>query len=132
VLRLYLDCELARREIPTLAMIRATPTELAAKARSLARAIRRAAGEHFEASLAPGASRVGGGAFPEQDLPTMLVRVRPKDASLSANTLRERLLAVDTPLVGRVEDAFFCLDPRTLAKEEFPQAARALAQAAAI
>jgi L-seryl-tRNA(Ser) seleniumtransferase len=129
VLRLYLDPELARREIPTLAMIRATPTELAAKARSLARAVRRAAGERFEVSLAPGVSRVGGGAFPEQDLPAMLVRVKPRDASLSVDALRDRLLATDPPLVGRVEDSFFCLDPRTLRKEEFPRAAAALAQA---
>jgi len=81
-------------------------------------------------SLAGGNSRVGGGAFPEHDLPTTLVRVKPRDASLSVDALRERLLATDPPLVGRVEDSLFCLDPRTLAKEEFPQAAGALAQAA--
>ena len=130
VLRLYLDPEMARREIPTLAMIRATPRELAAKARQLARAIRREAGESFEVSLAAGTSRVGGGAFPEKDLPATLVRIHPKDASLSVEDLRARLLATDPPLAGRVEESFFCLDPRTLAKNEFPQAARALAQAA--
>jgi len=129
VLRLYLDPELARREIPTLAMIRAMPQELAAKARQLARAIRREAGGSFEVSLTAGTSRVGGGAFPEKDLPGTLVRVRPKDSSLSVDDLRGRLLATDPPLVGRVEESFFCLDPRTLAKNEFSLAAKTLALA---
>jgi L-seryl-tRNA(Ser) seleniumtransferase len=133
VLRLYLDPELARREVPTLAMIRATPEELAAKARALARTLKRAVGEFFAVSVRPGASRVGGGAFPERDLPTRLVCLSPREESgaPALDELRRRLLDTDPPLVGRVEDDLFCLDPRTLAREEFKLVAQALAMAAA-
>jgi len=130
VLRLYLDPAVARREIPTLAMICATPKELADKARRLARVLKRAVGTHFEVSIRPGASRVGGGAFPERDLPTSLVCLYPLDASLKVDDLRERLLDTDPPLVGRMEDGRFCLDPRTLTIPEFTLAASALALAA--
>ncbi|WP_243439749.1 L-seryl-tRNA(Sec) selenium transferase [Fundidesulfovibrio soli] len=130
-LRLYLDPELARAQVPTLAMICAAPKELAAKARALAGLLRRRLGNVLEASTVPGASRVGGGAFPERDLPTTLVRLEPRDASISADALRERLLGTDPPLVGRIEDGRFCLDPRTLDKNEFPLAAQSLGQALA-
>ena len=130
-LRLYLDPELARAQVPTLAMICASPKELAAKARALAGVLRRKLGDKLEASTVPGASRVGGGAFPERDLPTTLVRIEPRDAALGADALRQRLLGTDPPLVGRIEDGRFCLDPRTLDKTEFPLAAQSLGQALA-
>lgn len=130
VLRLYLDPDLARREIPTLAMICASPEELNAKAKTLVRVLKRAVGAYFAISLRPGASRVGGGAFPERDLPTTLVCLYPKDSPLTVDELRMRLLDTDPPLTGRVEDGLFCLDPRTLSKDEFALVATALGQAA--
>ena len=130
VLRLYLDPERAAREIPTLAMIRATPATLRQKARALAATIAKHAGQAFEASVRPGVSRVGGGAFPERDLPTFLVCLYSKDERVTPDVLRARLLRCDPPLVGRVEDGRFLLDPRTLARDEYIVAAKALAQAA--
>ncbi len=131
VLRLYLDPEEARSEVPTLSMICATPDELAAKAKSLARVLKKAVGEHFDVSVRPGASRVGGGAFPERDLPTSLVCLSANDSGLNPDVLRARLLDTDPPLVGRVEEGLFCLDPRTISKDEFQLVAGALALAAA-
>jgi len=128
-LRLYLDPELARAQVPTLAMICAAPRELAAKARGLAGLLRRRLGDSLEVALAPGASRVGGGAFPEKDLPTTLVCLSVKAGSMSVEALRERLRRSDPPLVGRLEDGRFCLDPRTLDKKEFPLVVQALGQA---
>jgi L-seryl-tRNA(Ser) seleniumtransferase len=127
-LRLYLDPDLARRRIPTLRMICAGPEELRSKARKLSRLVKKTlAGTDAAITVREGASRTGGGAFPEYDLPTWLVcartpRVRP-------DALRGALLRTDPPLVARVEDDALCLDPRTLAEEEFPLAARALAHA---
>jgi L-seryl-tRNA(Ser) seleniumtransferase len=40
--------------------------------------------------------------------------------------LRQGLLATDIPVIGRVEDGRFCLDPRTLMDEEFPLVAAAV------
>jgi L-seryl-tRNA(Ser) seleniumtransferase len=74
---------------------------------------------------------VGGGAFPEQDLPTTLVAVNPANPDISAACLRERLLATDPPMVARIEDDALCLDPRTLLDDELALAAKVLAQALA-
>lgn len=126
-LRLYLDPELARERIPTLNMITASESALRSRARRLAERLSRELGDRAEVSMRRDVSRVGGGAFPEQDLPTTLVRVSPRD--ISARVLRQRLLAADPPLVGRLEDDGFCLDPRTLESTEYSITARALAAA---
>ena len=63
----------------------------------------------------PDVSRVGGGAFPECDLPTSLGCLTPQEgAPLTASGLRQALLATTPPLLGRLEEGAFCLDPRTL------------------
>lgn len=128
-LRLYLDPELARREIPTLRMITAEAEELERLARRLARRLRRGLRERLNVKLFPGASRVGGGAYPERDLPTTLVGVRPAQDGLSVDQLKERLLQSDPPLIGRIERNRFCLDPRTLDEAEHALVSEALAQA---
>ena len=125
-LRLYIDEPHARRRVPTLAMLLAQPDELNARARRLASRIRRALGALAVVELVPGASRVGGGSFPENDLPTTLVRVRP--VALSAQNLRQRLLSASPPLMGRVEADAFCLDPRTLTEADLPEVAASLRQ----
>ncbi len=122
-LRLYLDPEKARRDVPTLAMITASAEELRAKARSLRRKLR-PVDDWADVDLKNGFSRVGGGSFPEQDLPTVLVAVRPR--TMDVDTLRQGLLALDVPVIARVEEDAFCLDPRTIMVEEFGLLARAL------
>lgn len=128
-LRLYLDPEAARREIPTLAMMTAAPDELARKARKLAAILKKALAGHYGVKTVPGASRVGGGAFPEHDLPTTLVALTPLGDAPGPDELRRRLLATDPPLAARIEDDAFLLDPRTLLDDEFRLVAEVLRQA---
>jgi len=123
-LRLYLDPEQARRTVPTLAMITAGPEELRARAGRLRRRLSRALAGLAAVTMKPGFSRVGGGSFPEQDLPTTLVSVAP--AGMDVESLRQGLLAADIPVVGRMEDGAFCLDPRTLMDAEFALATEAI------
>ena len=80
--------------------------------------------ELAEVGVRPGYSRVGGGSFPEQDLPTTRVSVMP--AGMDVDALRQGLLATDIPVIGRVEEGRFCLDPRTLLDEEFGLVAQAM------
>ena len=124
-LRLYLDPEQAGQLVPTLAMITAGPADLLLRARRLRRRLAKDLGVLATLTLRPGFSRVGGGSFPEQDLPTTLVAVTPTGMDLE--TLRQGLLIRDIPVIGRVEDGAFCLDPRTLMDEEFALAAAAVA-----
>ena len=126
-LRLYLDMDEARRQVPTLKMITASEEALKSKARRLADAIRNRLGKKVTVTMRKGVSRVGGGAFPEYDLPTTVVVVSLKD--ISASELREALLKTDPPLVARIEDEGFLLDPRTLDSTELKLVADALEQA---
>ncbi|OIQ52013.1 L-seryl-tRNA(Sec) selenium transferase [Pseudodesulfovibrio hydrargyri] len=128
-LRLYLDMGEARRRIPTLNMITASPEALKSKARRLAEAVREALGEQASVGMKKGVSRVGGGAFPEYDLPGTMVTVAV--GGLAVEDLRDALLDTDPPLVARIEDDEFLLDPRTLGSSELKLAAHALKQAVA-
>lgn len=126
-LRLYLDPETARREVPTVRMITERPENLKKQAQALTRTLRRRLGDSVEISIREGVSRVGGGAFPEQDLKTFLVALMPT-GDLSVEDLKERLLSTEPPLVGRIEEDLFCLDPRTLSRDEYQLCAEALSQ----
>ena len=126
-LRLYLDMDEARRTVPTLKMITASQESLKSKARRLSDAVRKALNGTVQVALRKGFSRVGGGAFPEYDLPGTLVSVQVE--GISADDLRGALLHTDPPLVARIEDDAFLLDPRTLGNTELSLAAEALRQA---
>ena len=129
-LRLYLDPEKARQSVPTLRMITCPPAELAKAARNLTNRLRKGLNAQetlCEISVREDVSRVGGGAFPQYDLPTNLVRIRP--AGCSPTTLKAALLETVPPLIGRLEDDAFCLDPRTLDVREYPDVLRVLREA---
>lgn len=126
-LRLYLDPEKARERTPTPRMISMEPEELARRARELGEKIASAGGAGCEILYKSDVSRVGGGAFPECNLATTLVALKP--ANMTAQALRDRLLDTDPPLIGRLETDYFCLDPRTLARRDYAEAARVIAQA---
>ncbi len=129
-LRLYRDPKRAREVVPTLAMITASPEVLAKKARRLAGILKKSLAGRYAVATVPGASRVGGGAFPERDLPTTLISLTPLQDAPSPETLRERLLRTDPPLVGRIENDAFLLDPRTLDGNELQLVSAVLRQAA--
>jgi len=126
-LRLYLDPELARTRVPTVAMMTRPLVALRAQAARLAGLLRKHLSESLEIGVRAGSSRVGGGAFPEADLPTALVCLKP--TALGVDALRQALLSTDPPLVGRVEDDALCLDPRTLDQGEHALVLCALRQA---
>jgi L-seryl-tRNA(Ser) seleniumtransferase len=133
-LRLYLDPELAKAGVPTLAMMTRPLASLRAQAARLAGLLRKGLPDchdgRLDVSVRRGLSRVGGGAFPEADLPTALVALTPGEgARMHVDGLRQALLATDPPLVGRLEDGAFCLDPRTLDPSEHPLVLDALRQA---
>jgi len=130
-LRLYLDPDQAREQIPTLRMICQSSESLQSKAGRLAARLKKELGGWFEVSTRRDASRVGGGASPELDLPTTVVSLGPKQG-IDLETLRNVLLKTDPPLVGRVEHDRLCLDPRTLQRGEMQQVAEVLRQAVTI
>ena len=130
-LRLYRDRDAALSSIPTLRRLTMRADELRRRAEALRDVLCPALAPNgsplAEVLLKEDFSRVGGGSFPEQGMATTLVCIRP--LACSATELKERLLAVDIPVVGRLEDEYFMLDPRTLEDAEFETIAAMLAAA---
>lgn len=126
-LRLYRDPETARRAIPTVCRMSMDQETLKKRAATLRDLLAEELSGLASCSLKEDFSRVGGGSFPEQGMPTTLVCVHP--AGCSATQLKMRLLSTDPPLVGRLGDASFELDPRTMDDDEFPDVARVLKDA---
>jgi L-seryl-tRNA(Ser) seleniumtransferase len=66
------------------------------------------------ARVVDGWSTVGGGSLPGETLPTKLLAIRVD----SPDELANRLRAGNPPVIGRIEDDLFLLDPRTVLAEE--------------
>jgi L-seryl-tRNA(Ser) seleniumtransferase len=120
-LALYRDPELARREIPVLAMLSAERPQLEERARRLAAAT---GGEVIEST-----GRVGGGALPLLELSGPAVALEP--GPLGADALALALRRGDPPVVARISEGRLLLDPRTLTDEEALEAAAAIGAALA-
>ncbi|MGA2009480.1 MAG: L-seryl-tRNA(Sec) selenium transferase [Solirubrobacteraceae bacterium] len=120
-LALYRDPELARRELPVLAMLGAPASELRRRARALADAT---GGEVIDS-----VARVGGGALALLELPGPAVALDP--GAGGAQALARRLRAGEPAVVGRIHRDRLLLDPRTLTDEEAREAALAVRAARA-
>jgi L-seryl-tRNA(Ser) seleniumtransferase len=112
-LALYRDPARARREIPVLRMLSLTAAEVAARAAALAT---RLAGSGTQAEVVAGRSLVGGGAYPEVELPTALLALEVP--GLSGALLERELRLGDPAVAARVVDGRVVVDLRTVLEEE--------------
>jgi L-seryl-tRNA(Ser) seleniumtransferase len=94
-------------------MIRRSPDEIRARAEDLV--------EGLDAEVVRGESVIGGGATPEQRLPTWVI-------ALSGNAIawERKLRAHSPPIVARIEDDRLILDLRTVFPSEEPELRHAL------
>lgn len=124
-LRLYYEPEKALQEIPTLHRITISQSELKKKAQKLHKTLLRNLDKtHVKIHIKADMSRVGGGTFPENDLPTFLVALEFLNPRTTANIIRQRLLSTDPPIVGRIENNMFMFDVRTLDEKDYPLIAK--------
>jgi len=115
-LLLYLDEKKAMEEIPTLRMLTLNRDRLRRRGKRL---LKRLAGiDGIEAVLKEDVSQVGGGSLPLQELPTVVIAIKPH--SLSVNDLEENLRKVDPPIISRISKDEVILDMRTVFDEEIP------------
>lgn len=122
-LSLYAEPERARAEIPTLAMLSASPLELAERAeRLLFELTARVAG--LAGEVVAGEGEVGGGSLPLQKLSGPVVAL--EHPALSAAQLEQRARAADPPVIGTIRGGKFRLHVRTLTEAEVEMAATAL------
>ncbi len=106
-----------RTEIPIWRMLAADGAGLRRRARRWASA----AGE--AADVIPSTTMVGGGSLPGQGVPTFVTRIR---APWGPNETARRLRCADVPVVGRVSEDSFLLDPRTVSPSDDGEVARAI------
>ena len=115
-LRLYRDEEKAVRIIPTLGMIMLPLEEIQKRAQQLADALKKSGDARLHIQLIERSSKTGGGALPLMELPSLCVGIQIK--GISPNVLEKTMRSNDPPIIGRIEDDLFVMDPRTIQKDE--------------
>jgi len=115
-LRIYLDEEKAIQEIPTLKMITMSYDGLLQRVRKNARNLRMALGAGARIEIMEGFSQVGGGALPEENIPSPLLAIEP--LVLSVNAVEEKLRQADVPVLARIQKDRLIIDFRTVLPEE--------------
>ncbi|HWQ31022.1 MAG TPA: L-seryl-tRNA(Sec) selenium transferase [Negativicutes bacterium] len=123
-LRLYLDKELALKEIPVLRMLTYNTVELDRRAKRLGARLKKSLGDWAAISIENEFSEVGGGSMPLHRMPTRAVVLELKDISLSE--LEKDLRAYKTPVVARINRDRLILDVRTIQDQEFEIVEKAL------
>jgi len=125
-LRHYLKGEATSR-IPVWRMISTPLEEIERRAELWAKAL-------DGAQVVPGETMVGGGSLPGGSLPTRLVVVRGKRTGKqnSAQLISQRLRLEEVPIIGRISEDVFLLDPRTVLPEEGDIVIKALREIAGL
>jgi L-seryl-tRNA(Ser) seleniumtransferase len=124
-LRLFLDLKLAQQRVPTLEMILRKPEDLKSAAESMASQLADMQ-IHAEISASPGFSQTGSGSLPDQNLPTTILIIAPRN--ISAQALVVKLRQYRTPIIARVQNEQVLIDPRTLRMGEDAEIIQALGQ----
>ena len=119
----------ALQTVPTLAMLTEPLAAVRGRARRVLRRLSPDVRERLDASLADDLARVGGGALPTVELPTVAVAVGASPAA--AMRLDEALRVGDPPVIGRITHDRLFLDCRTVLSAQVSDLARALTAAAA-
>ena len=116
-LRLYRDEEKASRIIPTLRMIMLSLEEIQKRARRLVDGLTKIGDPRMHIRLLERSSKTGGGALPLMELPSLCVGVAVK--GISPNALEKMMRRNDPPIIARIEDDLYVMDPRTIQEDEF-------------
>jgi L-seryl-tRNA(Ser) seleniumtransferase len=117
-LLLYLDEKKAMEEIPTLRMLGLNTGRLKRRGRRLLKRLAGVTNKNITFALKEDVSQVGGGALPLQELPTIVIAIKPLHFSL--NSLEEHLRKSDPPIISRISKEELILDMRTVFDEEVP------------
>jgi L-seryl-tRNA(Ser) seleniumtransferase len=80
--------------------------------------------EAYQPQVIDGNSAVGGGALPLASLPTRLLALQPTFCSVTE--LERRLRGGQPPIIGRIAQAHYLLDLRTVLDRDIPEIATIL------
>jgi L-seryl-tRNA(Ser) seleniumtransferase len=115
-LKEYKSPNSVRQNIPTLKMLTLELEDIKKQAKSLLRQLKGVVNEQFELSLCKDISRVGGGAFPLEELPTYTVKILPQ--KISAKDFSYKLRMNYPPIFTRISDQTVIIDLRTVKEED--------------
>lgn len=115
--RVYLDEELALKEIPLLNMLTRKIDVIKADATRLAKAIRKKVGDRAEVKVKKDLSQIGGGSMPLETLDTYVIAIDSK--TKSPNKIEKELRDGNIPIVIRIYKNEIIIDVRTLFKEDY-------------
>lgn len=120
-LRLYLDPDRLKENLPTVRLLTRPKADIMAAAERLAPVLQRAVGPGFTVSVIDCSSQIGSGALPEEAIASAGIAVRPMDSKGSGRALAafaSAFRALPIPVLGRIENQSFILDLRCLEDEE--------------
>jgi L-seryl-tRNA(Ser) seleniumtransferase len=127
-LRIYLNEEIALRQIPVLRLLGLPLDELKRRAEGLAEDLR-TIDTCASVEIAEDVAYVGGGSLPDQQMKTWVVEVKPRDRSDADFAHR---LRTGTPAVmGRVRDGKLVFDVRTILPHQTEALVEAVRQSSA-
>ena len=125
VLRLYLDKKNIYTNIPVLAMLNKTQSQLQKDANELCLLLNNYDIKGFDFSVVKTDNQVGGGSAPTLLLDSYAVQIR--HAKMSANKIEQLLRLGDgTPVIARIKNDAVLLDLRTIAQSDFAEIAKKL------
>ena len=90
--------------------------EIQNRARRLADGLTKIGDPRLHIRLLERSSKTGGGALPMMELPSLCVGIQIK--GISPNTLEKMMRHNDPPIIARIEDDSYVMDPRTLQEDE--------------
>jgi L-seryl-tRNA(Ser) seleniumtransferase len=125
-LRLYRDEAQAVACIPTLRMLLKPRSEIEGRAAVLRESLRNLKDTRLQVDLHDLPSTAGGGSLPLSAFPSCCLGVRIE--GISVNRLENALRRRKPPIIGRIEDDMFIMDPRTLLDDEVDIIVQAFAE----
>lgn len=120
--RLYLDENIALKEIPTLQMISISVEELREKAKKFVEFVNKM---DFDIEIVEDKAEVGGGSYPGSYLESVAVKLTHHKKT-ATELEKNLLLDVKIPVITRVKENSIILDMRTLNEKEFEIVAKNL------
>jgi L-seryl-tRNA(Ser) seleniumtransferase len=116
-LSIYRDEETAVRTIPTLQMLTQSYKKVEQKAKRLLKLLKSLKEPRLDVGFVDLPSRVGGGAMPSVNLSSKCIGVQVEN--MSVNAIEQFLRKYTPPIIGRIENNIFIIDPRTIWEKEF-------------
>ncbi len=123
-LRLYLDPESVIQKVPTLRMITMTKSELSGRTSRFKEKFLKNLPDTITVKIEDDVSQVGGGALPEQHLPTAVLALQSK--AVPVQECEMRLRDHKPPVIARINQDQLRIDLRTVAEEDEEELADAL------